>query len=135
MPISVEYFVTRVVTVHFKAATLTVKYVIATLSCDVLPQLLERFCCATCTEKWTANDHVAFTLLNVGKPVLNHEYLVAVATLYSYLVDYIVQISILLLSYEGLLTLAALATALREPLLDASLVEDLFAVMTLNRSN
>ena len=51
---------------------------------------------------------------------------------YPNLVYYVVQIAILFFGHEWCLALTALGATLRQPLFDALLVEDLFAIPTLN---
>ena len=80
-----------------------------------------------------ASQHFrALAVFDMVEPVGQLKYLLAVGALYPDLVYYVVQVAVLLLWNERRLALAALGAALGEPLLDALLVEDLFAVATLD---
>ena len=74
----------------------------------------------------------ALAVFDVVEPVRQLKYLLAVGALYPDLVYYVVQVAILFFRHEWRLALTALGATLRQPLFDALLVEDLFAVSTLN---
>ena len=64
----------------------------------------------------------------MGKSVLQLVDLVTVSTLYSNLIDDVIQVTILFLRLKRHLALAALHASLLEPLCDTIFVENLFAV-------
>ena len=86
---------------------------------------------ATAQER-TAYDHVTLALFHVCKSVLQLEYLVAMTTLDTDLVDDVIEVSVLLFRMELTLALAALRATLVQPLLYAVPMKDLFAIAALH---
>ena len=132
MTSGIQWRPARVVLVELKTAALAVENLVGALLHDVLlqrPECLRRRRGAV----HGASQHFrALAVFDMVEPVRQLKYLLAVGALYPDLVYYIVQVAVLLLWNERRLALAALGAALGEPLLDALLVEDLFAVATLD---
>ena len=95
-------------------------------------QLTECLGCAAAAEKWTSNNHVTLALLYMRKSVLKLKYLVAMAALYSNLVDNVIKVAVLIFGVKWTLALAAFRTTLVKPLFDAVPMENLLAVAALH---
>lgn len=79
---------------------------------DMLLQLSECLSRTAGAHERTTDDHITLTLFDVGEPILQLEYLIAVSALYANLINDIVEISVLLLRVKHILTLAALGATL-----------------------
>ena len=122
----------RVMLVNFEVAPATVKNLILTLAYYMLLQLTKSLGCAAAAEKWTADNHVTLALLYVRKSVLELKYLIAMAALYSNLVDDVIEVTVLVFCVKQTLALAAFRTTLVKPLFYAVTMENLFAVAALH---
>ena len=125
---------TCIVLVDLESTGLAVQDRMGALVDDVLFELVKGFCRRICTVQGTAEHFRVLARLDMIKSVLELEYLWAVGTLDAYLVNNIVQVSVLIFSPERLLALTAFGSALSQPLIDAILVEDLLTVAALDGS-
>ena len=118
--------------IQLETAALAVENLVRALLHNVLLQRSESLRRRRGTVHWAPQDFGALAVFDVIEPVRQLKYLLAVGALYPDLVYYVVQVAVLLFRYERRLALTALGATLRQPLFDALLVEDLFAVSTLN---
>ena len=95
-----------IVLVHLKATPLAVQDFVRAIAGDVLLELLEGLCGARRAHKRAADNHVAFTLHHVIKPILQLEHLAAMPALNSDLIDDVVQIAVLFFWNKWAFTLA-----------------------------
>ena len=95
-------------------------------------QLTEGLGCAAAAEKWASDNHVTLALLYMRKSVLKLKYLVAMAALYSNLVDNVIKVAVLIFGVKWTFALAAFRTTLVKPLFDAVPMENLLAVAALH---